>query len=99
LPGPVSNVAFLSRKLIIDSSHESDNVVLYTDIPVDAILVNGFRLVHQYRTSDHVYVWFNISPLIKFGAENTIELNIRANPQAVQLNSVEIRYYDKGFFP
>ena len=99
IPGAASDVAFLSRTAVIDRVHHSENVVLYTDIGVDAILINGTRLDHSRRTSDHTLVWFNITPFIHFGLENTIELSMRPSPQRVSFNVVEIRYYDKNFFP
>ena len=102
LPGPAANVAFLSRKVVINPAHRGRNVVLYisyTASGIDAILVNGSRLVDARRTSDHSYIWFNITPMVQFGEENTIELSLNRRPEPSQIKVVEIRYYEKGIFP
>ena len=99
IPGAAANVAYLSRTVVIGEAHRAQNVVLYTDIGIEAILVNGSRLVHINRTSDHSYAWFNVTPYIHFGGDNTIELSMRPGPQSVTFKTVEIRFYDKGFFP
>ncbi|MDQ2730995.1 MAG: hypothetical protein M3Y56_04995, partial [Armatimonadota bacterium] len=99
IPGAGANIAFLSRTVVIEGAHEGQNVVLYTDIGIDAILINGVRLVHTGRTSENHFVWFNVTPFIHFGGPNTIELSIRPDPRSMPLNAVEIRYYEKGFFP
>ena len=99
IPGTASNVAFLSRTVAIDKARQAQNVVIYTDIGIDAVHINGTRLVHTYRTSEHKDVWFNITPFINFGGDNTLELSIRPDGQSVPLKTVELRYYDRGFFP
>ena len=102
LPGPAVNVAFLSRTVTIDRAHQGRNVVVYVSVgsgSIDAILVNGTRLVTSRRTSDHQFVWFNVTPMVKFGEENTVEISMNPNPNPTQIKVAEIRYYDKGFFP
>ena len=102
LPGPVANAAFLSRTVVIDAIHRGRSVVVYVSSEgsgMDAILINGSRLTHTRRTSDHTYVWFNITPMVRFGQENTIELSLIKDARPTPINAVEIRYYDRGSFP
>ena len=96
LPGKVSKVAFLSRKVVIDRAHEGRNVLIYAKSEgggIYAVLTNGKRI-----DGGGAYFLMNITPFINFGEENMIELGVPSNAD-MTITDVELRYYEKGFYP
>lgn len=96
LPGKLSKVAFVSRKVVVDRAHAGRNVLIYARNVgggIYAVLTNGKRI-----DGGGPYFLMNITPFIHFGEENTIELGVSAN-EDMTMTEIELRYYDKGFYP
>ena len=101
LPGPIIGTAFLSRTVVIDAAHRNSNVVVFVeqvDVGMTAILING-RQIDVMPTPGKQFAVVNITPMVLFGGENTIELRCGANPQPTSIKAVELRFYEKGVFP
>ena len=103
VPGTAKNMRFLSRKVVINKAHEGRNVVIYarTDSGemIRGLLVNGRRLdpaANGYGRHDLI---LNVTPLVRFGEENTIEFTFNSTPEGTTIKTAEIRYYAKGYYP
>lgn len=101
LPGPTTHAAFLSRTVVIDAAHRNSNVVVFVeqvDVGMTAILING-RQIDIMPTPGKAFAAVNITPMVAFGGENTVELRCGANPQHTSIKAVELRFYEKGVYP
>lgn len=98
LPGTVPGM-YLQRTVVMDPAHEGRNVVIYYESPGHpfALMFNGQLLGHDGVVRAR-QVSYNVTPLVKFGAENVVEL-VSNNADAKTVQRVEIRYYDKGVYP
>jgi len=86
----------VSRKVVVDRAHAGRNVLIYARNVgggIYAVLTNGKRI-----DGGGPYFLMNITPFIHFGEENTIELGVSAN-EDMTMTEIELRYYDKGFYP
>ena len=101
LPGVVKGVAYLSRSVEIDSAHRGRNVVVYASVPdgmITGLLINGQRLDPARVGYERHDLIIDITPMVNFGKENTIEFAF-AYPNSYTIEAVEIRYYEKGYYP
>ena len=97
LPGHTTQAEFLSRTVTIDRAHKDRNVVVYVKNggnQIWGIITNGHRLDAQWP-----YILINITPFIRFGEENTIEIVFHDNEKDITVSQIELRYYDPGFYP
>ena len=103
LPGVAKNMRFVSRRVVINKAHEGRNVVVYarTDYGemIRGALVNGRRLdPAQVGYGRHDLI-LNVTPLVRFGEENTVEFAFNSTPEGTTIKTAEIRYYAKGYYP
>ena len=103
LPGTAKNMRFVSRSVVIDRAHEGRNVVVYARSDAGE-MIRGFFF--NDRRLDPAPVGYgrhdliiNVTPLVLFGKENTIEFTFNSTPEGTSIQSAEIRYYAKGFYP
>ena len=102
LPGVAKNVQFVSRRVMIDAAHQGRNVIAYAVTDGEmfrGVLVNGSRIDVTAVGYERHYLSLNITPLVRFGEENLIEFTMRATPEGTPVHTVELRYYEKGFYP
>ena len=99
IPGTVRGM-ILSRSVVIDAAHEGRNVVIYYEASWDrfSLLINGHLLRRGELFREEACV-FNVTPMVRFGEENRIELVGSAEVKNKPIQRVEIRYYDKGVYP
>ncbi|MDQ2732137.1 MAG: hypothetical protein M3Y56_10795 [Armatimonadota bacterium] len=99
LPGNGKGM-ILSRTVVIDPAHAARNVVVYVEAAGDifSLMINGQLILHGPQVREHITV-YNITPMVKFGQENLIELLGHPGPQDKPVQTVEIRYYEKGVYP
>ncbi len=99
IPGTFTGM-FLSRDVVIDAARKGRNVVIYYEATGDrfSLLINGQLLKRSEQIREQVTV-FNVTPMVRFGEANRIELagGSGSNPKSV--HRVEIRFYDKGVYP
>ena len=103
LPGTAKNMRFVSRRVVIDKAHEGRNVVIYARSDygemIRGLFFNGRRLdpaAVGYGRHDLI---LNVTPLVLFGQENTVEFTFNATPEGTSIQTAEIRYYSKGVYP
>ncbi len=98
LPGAVKAM-ILSRTVVIDPAQKGRNIVLHFEASGDrfGIIINGRLLNAAGQVRAHSFS-FNITPMVRMGEENLIELvGNGQGDKTVPL--VEIRFYDKGVYP
>ena len=103
VPGVAKNMRFISRSVVINPAHEGRNVVIYARVDsgemIRGMLINGRRLdpaAVGYGRHDLI---LNVTPMVHFGAENTIEFLFNSTAEGTSFVAAEIRYYQKGFYP
>jgi len=100
LPGEW-NTFTARRKVDVPASFKGKNVVLTVDAPGTRMLgvfVNG----HWIRRHHHAIGnrWnLNISPWIRFGASNDIELGALDGVNRGRVDAVSLNFYDPGVYP
>ena len=98
LPGPFQG-HYATRTVVVDRAHARQNVLVHVDgKAVVGVIVNGKLLIRSTRVYNSLFS-INVTPYIRFGEENMVELVTRPDPQATPIDKVEIRYYDKGVYP
>jgi len=99
LPGSVK-AAFLSRTVTIPADQKNRNVVIHVETarPVKGVMVNGCYLLRQFYWGGTMFS-INVTPFVKFGEENLVELVNDMDPGGTLISLVEIRYYDKNVYP
>ncbi len=99
VPGDIAGM-FLSRTVTIDAAHKNRNVVVYYEATGDrfSLMINGQLLKRSEQIREHVCV-FNVTPLVRFGEENRIELVSGSGGGTKAIQRVELRFYDKGAYP
>ena len=84
----------------IDAQHAGDNVLVHFkgSNQVNGVMING----HWFR-GDHHYIaneWLiNITPWVKFGAKNEIQIGSVMGPAAGPVQSISLDYYDPAVYP
>jgi hypothetical protein len=99
LPGSVKGM-FLSRTVPINAAHRGRNVVIIYEATGDrfSLLING-RLLNRSEQIRESVTCFNVTPLIRFGDQNLVELVGGSGSNEKSIHHIEIRYYDKGVYP
>jgi hypothetical protein len=99
LPGTF-NALFATRNLEIDNAQSHRNAVIYirTDGPVLGVLINGFMIGRHPHMIGQTFC-IDITPKAKFGASNRIELVTHDVHQQCRVQTVELRFYDRGVYP
>jgi len=88
------------RSLLIDVAQAHRNAVVYihADGPVFGVLINGELVCRHHHMIGRVFC-ICITPKVKFGADNRIEL-VTLDPTAeCRILSIELRFYDRGVYP
>jgi len=91
---------FAMRSLLIDVAQAHRNAVVYihADGPVFGVLINGELVCRHHHMIGRVFC-ICITPKVKFGADNRIEL-VTLDPTAeCRILSIELRFYDRGVYP
>ena len=90
---------YLSRSVVVDPAHRDRNVLIHFEATGDrfSILVNGRQLKDAGQVRSHSFT-FNVTPLVKFGEENLIELAGSSNSDKT-IKSVEVWFYEPGAYP
>ncbi|MGI4789463.1 MAG: hypothetical protein ACRYFS_11510 [Janthinobacterium lividum] len=103
LPGVAKNMRFVSRSVIVSKVHEGRNVVVYartnTGEMILGLLVNGRRLNPATVGYERHDLILDVTPMVRFGAENMIEFAFNSTPEGTGIVTAEIRYYAKGVYP
>lgn len=99
LPGHF-NAQMLRRQVFIEEGHRSENVVLTVEGSRElvSVLING----HLMRRHHHMIGerWsLNLTPFVKFGAVNEIELVRWENPGPIDAREVSLGFFDPRFYP
>jgi len=90
----------LRRTVSVPASHAGKNAVLNVDAtgPLLGVLING----HWMRRFHHMIGprWsLNLTPWLRFGANNDIELVCNGGPGQGKLNAVSLDFYEPGAYP
>lgn len=104
LPGKF-NASFLKRNIVIDAKHRGQNVVLTLDgdRTLICVLING-KLVRRHHHMIGERGSLNLTPFIRFGQENEIEL-VRwglppiSNAALPAVRDVFLAFYDPAVYP
>ena len=98
LPGE-TKAMYLGRSVQIDANRQGRSVFVYCESEGDrlALIVNGHLIRHGDQPRQHLFI-INITPLIRFGAENKIELAGNSNERK-KVTRIELRYYAKAEYP
>ena len=99
LPG-ACKALFLTRGVEIDAGQAHRHAVIYirADGPVFGVLINGFMIGRHHHMIGQTFC-IDITPKVKFGAQNRIELITRDPQQDCRILAVELRFYDHGVYP
>ena len=99
VPG-AARAMYLSRTVHIESSRSGKNVVIYYESSGGRLnlMFNGRLINHGDQPRQHV-VSINVTPLIRFGEDNLIELAGSNGNEEKRVGRVEIRYYEKSMYP
>ena len=93
LPGTIKG-RYLSRSVVIDAAHKHQSVVIYFEATGDhfSLQING-RLLNTSEQGRARAFTFNVTPLIRFGDPNLIEIVGNSGAEPKTIHAVEIRYY------
>jgi len=96
LPGPASLVG-ARRTFIPLPEGKGKTVMLFEDgeNPVTGILFNGHWLSRSYSQTRGTHFRMNLTPYVKWGQENDIELRPTYSA-AIEVSTIEVRYYNPG---
>lgn len=99
LPGRFT-AQMLRREVVIDATHAGQNVVLTVEGSRElvGVMVNG----HSIRRQHHLIGdrWsLNISPFVRFGAPNEIQIERWENSGAGEVREVSLGFFDPKFYP
>ena len=99
IPGKFSD-RYLKRSVQIPEDYKGSNVVIdvQSEGPVLGVMVNGKwlrRFHHLFEPRFHL----NITPWIKFGEVNEIELVCSDKPKKASIQSVNLNFYDSPEYP
>jgi len=85
---------------VIDPAQRHRNVVVHYESNNSriALMVNGQLLSHSEQSRAHSFS-YHVTPLVKFGEPNLIELVNPSGSASQSFPSIEIRYYDRGVYP
>jgi hypothetical protein len=99
LPG-IFKAMFVARSIKVDAAQSHRNAVIYirADGPVFGVLINGFMICRHHHMIGQTFC-INLTPKVKFGAENRIELITLDPHQDCRIIAVELRFYDHGMYP
>jgi hypothetical protein len=99
LPGSMKAL-FAVRRVTVDSAQAHRNAVIYihADGPVFGVLINGEMICRHHHLIGQKFL-LNITPKVKFGGENRLELITRDPKQASQVHALELRFYDRQVYP
>lgn len=99
LPGQVKPmIPELVRTFVPDPAMKGRQAMLYVETKVNNIVgiyING-RAMNRDIGGQHFLL--NLTPYIKQGQPNTIQLNPQYNQNPLDMVAVELRYYDAGAF-
>jgi hypothetical protein len=100
LPGAFTNALNLRREVFIPEDLEGQNVMFSMDASgsMIGVIINGTWVRrHHHNIGDY---WdINITPLIRFGESNTIEVSALKGPGSGDVKSIELRFYQEGVYP
>lgn len=103
LPGRAKNMRFVSRAVTIDKAHQGRNIVVYARTSsgemIRGFLINGRRIDPAPAGYGRHDLILNVTPLVRFGEENTIEFMFNSTPEGTNFEAMEIRFYSKDFYP
>ena len=93
LPGPVKNLTGAKRTFTPDPRGQGKTVMVYVEAgTMSAVFING-RFLNRWNVPFGSHWRFNLTPYLKWGEENTIELRPHY-PEPQTVKSVQIWYYD-----
>ncbi len=100
IPGAYHAQSLLSQGVEISEAHQDDNVVLSIDTtgPLTGVLINGTwvrRLHHHIGTRFDL----NITPMVKFGEVNEIEVVCMQGLGSGTVKSIKLNYYKPEVYP
>ncbi|MDD5199075.1 MAG: hypothetical protein PHC88_04670 [Terrimicrobiaceae bacterium] len=99
LPGDF-NTQFLRRTAFVDTKYRGQNAVLTVegDRALVSVLING-KLVRRHHHMIGERWSLNLTPFMRFGAENEIELVRWNGPGAGAVRDVSLGFFEPGVFP
>jgi hypothetical protein len=99
LPGTF-NALFATASVDIDADHAHRNAVIYirADGPMLGVIINGFMIGRHPHMIGRAFC-IDITPKVKFGGKNRIELVTHDASQHCRVEAIELRFYDHGHYP
>jgi hypothetical protein len=100
LPGILTGKSVRRNDVMLDAAQKGKTVLLYVDSGsrIHGALVNG-HWVCRFHHCIGPYLELNITPFVKFGQPNEIELTQYDPNPSVQTRALEIRYYNPEEYP
>jgi hypothetical protein len=100
LPGKFSSTWFLRRSFYVDGKYRGQNAVLTVDGDPElvSVLING-RLVRKHHHMIGARWSLNLTPFVKFGAENEVQLVRWDGVGSGVVREVHMGFYDPKFYP
>ncbi|HEY3417114.1 MAG TPA: hypothetical protein VGM23_09550, partial [Armatimonadota bacterium] len=95
LPGDWRDFQSARRTVVIDKAQAERNVILHTDARTLGVIING-KWLRRFHHVIGEHLDLNITPWVKFGAENEIEI---VGGGRYKVNNVSLHFYDKQVYP
>jgi hypothetical protein len=99
LPGEWNT--FMARRTVqLDRGLSGKNAILSmnSEGPVIAVIVNG-SYVRRHHHDNGADTELNITPWLRYGGQNRIELVRQGGPGAARVASIALNFYDQGVYP
>ncbi len=99
LPGPFQGM-FVTRTFRLSPEHAGRNILCYIDAegPVVGVLINGVMISRHHHMLGHDFA-LDLTPLIRPGEENSLELISRSPDSVCTVHTIELRFYDPAVYP